>query len=104
MPALSPCLSSLDSNIPTSRAGMTLFALSGRYHGDDDDTVYLLWGSDLSTTTAAFKEKVLSDAEVDLETMSPAELEDALERVYVISSEIVLQVAADGKSIELASF
>lgn len=97
-PVISPVVAPVDATL----AGLTLFAGTARYHGDDDDGLHQIWAADEAQARLKLIDEVLEASGYDVEQMSITEHEAQREYVYVIDVQPVLTISSDGQTLTLA--
>lgn len=98
---------SVATNLDADKAGMTLFAIAGRYYGDQDDSVEHYWAKTSSEAVASFKADVLtnrgwSDADIQAELDGTASESDGKPWGYITSETVVATLSECGKQLTFA--
>jgi hypothetical protein len=68
---------------------LNLTVVSGRVHGDDDDSVELIWTSDSECPSDIFEQQLLKDSGIESHAEDDSENEDAQSAVYIISTTTI---------------
>lgn len=92
----------MTTNLSSSLAGKTLFSITGREEGDDDDTTHQFWADNLEQATTMFQRQVLSDGGNDDAAIDEilAATTDAHPWGFITGTGVIAKVNAEGTSVE----
>lgn len=91
----------------SSLAGLTLFCVTGRCYGDDDDTSHHYWAASTADAETRFRYDMLSDAGLTdagiQERVAQSEQDDRKPWGFITGCDVIATVNAEGTEVTFAA-